>query len=85
MEKDRLFFSATGNTIANKAAFDMYSKPIKNNDCDYERKDNYVYTFSNKKKLKDEIYDLGKIGFNAMLCKNQPLPSNNVGAVRLLG
>lgn len=47
VEKDKLFFSATGNTIANKAAFDMYSKPIKNNDCDYERKDNYVYTFSN--------------------------------------
>ena len=68
--------------LANKAAFDMYAALCKNIDCDYERRDNYVYTFSDKKKLKDEIYALGKLGFDAKLCGSLPLPFDNAGAVR---
>ena len=68
--------------LANKAAFDMYSNLCKNIDCDYEIKDNYVYTLKDKKKLKNEIYALGKIGFDAKLCPSLPLPFDNAGAVR---
>ncbi|MBR1752170.1 MAG: FAD-dependent oxidoreductase [Ruminococcus sp.] len=71
--------------LANKAAFDMYSALCKKIDCNFEHKDNYVYTFRDKKKLKDEIYALGKIGFDAKLCDSLPLPFNNAGAVRFPG
>lgn len=68
--------------LANKAAFDMYSSLCRNIDCDYEIKDNYVYTLKDKKKLQNEIYALSKIGFNAKLCPSLPLPFDNAGAVK---
>lgn len=66
---------------ANKAAFEQYAKLCKNIDCDYEIKDNYVYSRYNRKKLEDEIAALSQIGYNAALKENLPLPISTVGAV----
>lgn len=66
---------------ANKAAFEQYAKLCKNIDCDYEIKDNYVYSRDNLKKLEDEITALSQIGYNAVLKENLPLPIDTVGAV----
>ena len=66
---------------ANKAAFEQYAKLCKNIDCDYEIKDNYVYSRDNRKKLEDEITALSQIGYNAVLKENLPLPIGTVGAV----
>ncbi|MGN0633362.1 MAG: FAD-dependent oxidoreductase [Oscillospiraceae bacterium] len=69
--------------LANKAAFDMYAKLCKNIDCDYEIKDNYVYSTDSRKKLEREIKALGKIGCPAQLCESVELPFENAGAVKV--
>lgn len=66
---------------ANKASFEQYAKLCKNIDCDYEIKDNYVYSRDNRKKMEDEITALSQIGYNAVLKENLPLPIDTVGAV----
>ncbi len=75
IEKTKIYLQA------NKAAFEQYAKLCKNIDCDYEIKDNYVYSRDNLKKLEDEITALSQIGYNAVLKENLPLPIDTVGAV----
>lgn len=73
--------------LENKAAFDKYAKLCRGIDCDYEVevKDNYIYTFRDKRKLQDEILALGRIGYTAQLYESLPLPFDNAGAVRFRG
>lgn len=66
---------------ANKAAFEQYARLCQNIDCDYEIKDNYVYSCDDRKKLEDEVTALSQIGYNAVLKENLPLPIDTVGAV----
>lgn len=68
--------------LANKLAFDEYSNLSKNIDCDYEIKDNYVYSVNNREKLESEIKALDKIGYKAEFCEKTPLPFKTAGAVR---
>lgn len=75
IEKTKMYLQA------NKAAFEQYAKLCKNIDCDYEIKDNYVYSRDNRKKLEDEVTALSQIGYNAVLKENLPLPIDTVGAV----
>jgi len=51
-------------------------------DYDYEAKDNYVYSLSDRKKLEDELSALGRIGYYAEFCENIPIPVQAAGAVR---
>ena len=67
---------------ANMAAFDMYKKLCENIDCDYEIKDNYVYSLVDRKKLEDELSAVEKIGYHASFCEKLPLPIATKGAVR---
>lgn len=67
---------------ANCLAFETYKELCKNINCDYEIKDNYVYSVSDREKLETEIYALEKIGYNAELCESIPLPFSTVGAVK---
>ncbi len=67
---------------ANKSAFEKYAKICRNIDCDYETKDNYVYSANNRNLLENEITALNKIGFSAEFCENIPLPFDTVGAVK---
>lgn len=66
---------------ANKQALERYEKLCKNIDCDFEKKDNYVYSVDNRKKLEKEADALGKLGYPAKLCDTLDLPINTVGAV----
>jgi len=66
---------------ANQAAFEEYAKLCKKIDCDYELKDNYVYSQDSRKQLEDEITALSHIGYAASLCEKLPLPIHTVGAV----
>ena len=66
---------------ANLAAFEKYSELCKNIDCDYEIKDNYVYS-SDASKLRKELEALNKIGYNAGFCKELPIPVECAGAVK---
>ncbi|MBQ8824796.1 MAG: FAD-dependent oxidoreductase [Ruminococcus sp.] len=67
---------------ANYLAFETYKELCKNINCDYEIKDNYVYSVSDREKLETEIYALEKIGYKAELCENITLPFSTVGAVK---
>lgn len=67
---------------AGKAAFDEYRKLCENIDCDYEIKDNFVYSLDDEKKLEKEMDALSKIGFNADFSTDLPLPIKTAGAVR---
>lgn len=66
---------------ANQAAFDEYAGLCRTIDCDYERKDNFVYSRNDRRKLEDELIALERIGCRARLCVELPIPVEAVGAV----
>lgn len=66
---------------ANKSAFEKYAVLCSNKNCDYEIKDNYVYSKTDRKKLENELYALEKIGYHAYFCNELPIPVTNAGAV----
>lgn len=67
--------------IANTAAFEQYGELCRNIQCDYEIKDNFVYS-SDSQKLEKEMNALQKIGCRAEFCKEIPLPNQTAGAVK---
>ncbi|MDE5854472.1 MAG: FAD-binding oxidoreductase, partial [Ruminococcus sp.] len=66
----------------NKIAFEKYAEMCHNIECDYEIKDNYVYSISDRKKLESEMNALRKIGYKAEFCENLPILIKTVGAVK---
>ncbi len=71
-----------GYLQANQLAFEKYTELCRKIDCDYEQKDNYVYSTDDRQKLRDELEALQKIGYSAELVQNLPLPIHTAGAVR---
>ncbi len=67
---------------ANQAALEQYRNMCKRIECDFQTKDNYVYSLTSKKKLEQELEVLHRIGFGAELTEKLPLPFDTVGAVR---
>ena len=67
---------------ANLDALSEYNKLCKNIDCDYENKDNYVYSLDDASLLEKEFSALSKIGFKSYLVKNVSLPFKTAGAVK---
>ena len=65
----------------NTAALNKYAELCKNVDCRFEYKDNFVYSSSGKK-LENELEALLRIGYEAELCENLPLPVETAGAVK---
>lgn len=66
---------------ANQSALKKYRELSCRIECDFELKDNYVYSVNDREKLNDELEALQKIGFEAKLCDNVPIPVDTVGAV----
>lgn len=73
--------TAQGYLQANQKAFDEFRQLCSNIDCDYEIKNNYVYSLDNRKKIEKEITALNKIGYNASFFEDAPLPFQIAGAV----
>ncbi len=67
--------------LANKSALEKYAQMCQSIDCDFEIKDNYVYSVSDRAKLENEMNALQKIGYEARLCDTVGLPVDTVGAV----
>lgn len=67
---------------ANKKAFEKYAEMCSNIKCNYETKDNYVYSINDRKQLENEMDALGRIGCKAEFCENVPIPIKTVGAVK---
>ena len=68
--------------VANKLAFDKYTKLCQEIDCDYETKDNYVYKTDGVNELEKEMKALDKIGYRAQLCNSTALPFEISGAIK---
>ncbi len=66
---------------ANRLAFAQFENLCRNIDCDYERKDNYVYSIGDRRVLEQEMDALAKIGCPARFCEKLPLPFQTAGAV----
>ena len=67
---------------ANEKALAEYRKLCQNIDCNFEIKDNFVYTLSDIKKLEQELEALHKLQFPAQHAANLPLPFVTAGAVK---
>jgi glycine/D-amino acid oxidase-like deaminating enzyme len=66
---------------ANKAALAEYADMCRGIDCDYEIRDNYVYSISDKTALEKEMAVLEALPARARFCTALPLPIDTVGAV----
>lgn len=67
---------------ANRLAFEKYKELCSKIDCDYEIKDNFVYSINNKQTLEDEMNALYQIKYKAEYCENLPIPVKTAGAVK---
>lgn len=66
---------------ANRQAIEQYEKLCEKADCDFERKDNFVYSIEDKGKLERELEAFRRLGYDARLCDTPKLPMETVGAV----
>ncbi len=66
---------------ANKRAFEKYKELCREIDCDYEVKDNFVYSTSDRRALEAEMNALRRIRYKAQFCENIDLPVKTAGAV----
>ncbi len=83
---DKIFRSAGAEKAgmylaANKAAFEKYAELCRDIDCNYEVKDNYVYSLNDPRKLEAELVALDKIGYRAEFRGSLPIPIKTAGAV----
>ena len=73
---------ASGYLAANKKAIIKYEELCEGIDCDFEHRDNYVYSLTDRKKCEDEVIAMEKIGYNAIFCDSTELPFKIAGAVK---
>ncbi|WP_352400842.1 FAD-dependent oxidoreductase [Anaerotignum sp.] len=70
---------------ANEEALKEYRKLCKIVNCNFEEKDNYVYSLDDPKKVEREFAALRKIGFSAQAVDSLPLPFSISGAIKFYG
>lgn len=70
---------------ANSEAILEYGRLAEGIDCDFEKKDAFVYSLDDYEKIKKEANALRSIGCNAEICKQIPLPFDIAGAVMMPG
>ncbi len=80
--KSNGFESAKMYLHANQQALFEYEKLCKNIDCNFEKKDNYVYALENMLLIDDELKALWKMGFDAQFQDKLPLPIKPIGAIK---
>ena len=67
---------------SNKQALEEYEKISKLFECDFEKKDNFVYSVDNPFKIEKELSALDKIDYKADFCENLKIPVKTSGAVK---
>ena len=76
-DKARLYAKAQTKAIKE------YARLCENVDCDFEIRDNYVYSLTDRKKIEKEVAALNCIGMKAELSDAHELPFSVAGAVRV--
>ncbi len=64
-------------------AIKEYAQLCDSIDCDYETRDNYVYSLTDRKKIEKEVAALNRIGVRAEFSDAHQLPFTVAGAVRV--
>lgn len=67
---------------ANEAALNEYCRICADMNCDFEKKDNYIYSVDAPEKLDRELRALTRIGIPANFADKLPLPMHTAGAIR---
>ena len=70
---------------AQARAIREYAKLCEGIDCDFEQRDNFVYSLDDIKKIDKEVAALNSIGVMAEISSTPELPFSTVGAVRVNG
>ncbi len=68
---------------AQESAIDEYASLCQSISCDYEIKDNFVYSLSDKYKIERELKALTRLGVDSEFSKAADLPIEVCGAVRV--
>lgn len=76
IEKAKMYLQANENAVK------TYMEMCKSIDCDFEVKDNYVYSTNNSRKVNEELHALVRLGYNPDFYEEIPLPVDIVGAVK---
>lgn len=66
----------------NRLALEKYKELSKNIKCDFEIKDNYIYSTDSRQKIEDELNALHIIGAEGSFSERLSLPFSTVGAVK---
>ncbi len=68
---------------AQNEAVNEYHKLCKTIDCDYEQKDSYVYSKTDRAAIEKEVSAINKLGLKADFVQSIDLPLNIAGSVRV--
>lgn len=68
---------------ANKNALEKFKKMAEEFPCDFEEKDAFVYSATDRIKIENEIKAYEKLGFSAEFVSSIPLPVECIGAVKV--
>lgn len=68
---------------ANKAAVEKFRQMSENYPCDFEEKDSFIFSQTDRNKIEKEVQAYKKLGVNAEFVTDIPLPVECVGAVRI--
>ena len=72
-----------GNKIASGITKNTeYEKLCQNIDCDFEKKDAYTYSMTDREKIEEEVRAVNSLGFNADFVQITQLPFEIKGAIR---
>ena len=66
----------------NLEAIEKYAELSEKFDCEFQRKDNYVYSSQSRDKLEKEMKALRILGYKAEFERSLPLPVESYGAVK---
>ncbi len=66
---------------ANQLALNEYRDLCQNIDCDFETKNNFVYSLENRELIEKEVLAVNQLGFPAKFFENSELPFGVKGAV----
>ncbi len=76
IERAKLYLQANENAIK------RYRELCENIPCEFETKDNFVYSVNTVRKIEDEIHALVRLDFDPDFCGEIPVPIEIAGAIK---
>lgn len=77
IEKAKMYLQSNEDALA------KYRELCENIKCDFEQKDAYTYTFSDRKLIEDEVKAVNVLGLKAEFVENLPLSFKTKGAIKV--